>query len=763
MKATYCYIININNSAIKKIYINKMSNTLKNINKYSYIIALIIFIPLLIISTWGLTQLKINTHYSAYFSPDARSTIESNYFQQQYGTNDSLIIAIKDKAINTLSAQRIIEYNQLQNALEEITYIRKIVPFYQPFILDSWLDEQIALNDILELYPTQVSRIKTVHQRPESKFLLSRSDQLALINITIDLPKNNPNTMVEFSALLDKKITPLIRSWDEAPDVFYSGTIALNKTYLDIVRHDIKVFIPGILIVFCLGLFYIFRHFSIMLLLMMTSLVSVYIALGLLGLFSFELTAINTFTPVIIITLTLATNIHLIIGYLRQRSLKILPHTAINISMKSNIKPYCLSLISTAFGFLLLATSESPPIKVVGYSIALAMIINMLIGLLLLPKLLVKIKISDKIIYYPKAIFTSWFGKKIANILTYIINEQTKVIISISCIVTGIALLGFTKFKINDDVYQYFPKDHNFNQGIVVIEEEFKGVSQQYYELSTNNGTIFTKAYFDLLYEFSIWANKQNGVAEVISPILDIYKHLDSEQEKPLVELQNKLHSGLFSSTVINQWIKKDQTATKIILLLKKQDAHSLIKLNNKIKQWINNKKLTNIYLKGGSGPDLTFAHLGYQNASSMFYSLVIALLLISLLIGGMEKSLKIALIALVCNFFPVLVVYGIWSLFGGYISLGVALVMGMVMGIIVDDTLHLILKRHQHKHLFSLLCNVAPAIIMTSLLIIIGLIIGLSSNFTPIKELSLLTIFCIIMALIADLLLLPLLLKKIK
>lgn len=735
-----------------------MSNMLKNIAKYPLVIALIIFIPLIILASFGLTQLKINTHYTAYFSADDPNIIESHYFQQQYGTSDTLIIAIKDNAKNTLSSERIINYNQLHSALEDISYIAEIKPFYKAFIFDGWLNEQEALDEITSSYPTQESRLENVHQQAESKYLLSHSNKLGLINIIVDLPVDNPKAMVNFSKILDTKITPLLKSWDNPPQLFYSGTIALNKTYLDIVRHDIKVFIPGILLVFCIGLLYLFRSFSIMLLLMVTSFSSVYIALGILGVFAFELTAINTFTPVIIITLTLATNIHLIMGYLRQRSINISAEKAIEISIKSNKKPYCLSLLTTAFGFLLLATSPSPPIKVVGYSIALAMLINMFIGLYLLPKILAKIKLSAKIIHAPKAIFTSWFGQKMATMLSKIINVYPKAVLSISLAILFIALIGFSKFQINDDVYQYFPEDHNFNKGISLIEKEFNGVSQQYYELSITTGTILTKEYITLMDNFALWANNQDEIADVITPILNI-----SQQQKSLDTIKQQLNSAVFSSSLTKQWIKNDLSAAKFIILLKKQNAHSLINTNNKVQQWFTSHSPENITLKGGSGPDLTFAHLGQQNASSMFYSLIIALILISLLIGAIEKSLKIAFLGLACNLFPILVVYGIWSLFGGYISLGVALVMGMVMGIIVDDTLHLILKRHQYDSVFSLLSSVSPAIIMTSMLIILGLIIGLTSNFTPIKELSLLTIFCIVIALIADLLLLPLLLKRIR
>ena len=164
----------------------------------------------------------------------------------------------------------------------------------------------------------------------------------------------------------------------------------------------------------------------------------------------------------------------------------------------------------------------------------------------------------------------------------------------------------------------------------------------------------------------------------------------------------------------------------------------------------------------GGIGPDLIFAHLGQRNAYSMFVSLAIALGGIGLLVGLMFRSAGLAGLGLVCNLLPLVLIYALWFAAGGYISLGAAVVLGMIMGVIVDDTLHILVK---FRYLLAqgvadpvqqLGHQVLPAVIITSVTLVAGLLIGTLSDFRPLRELSLLSAAVIAAALLVDAVLLP-------
>ena len=111
----------------------------------------------------------------------------------------------------------------------------------------------------------------------------------------------------------------------------------------------------------------------------------------------------------------------------------------------------------------------------------------------------------------------------------------------------------------------------------------------------------------------------------------------------------------------------------------------------------------------------------------------------------------------------------GIFALFGFYLSLSNAFIFAIVFGLIVDDSVHIIsaysISRRRNKSIQESIqhCqkNTFHAVIKTTLVIIVSLFPLLFSQFTSISQLAYITITAAIIALIFDILLLPILLAK--
>ncbi|VAW86664.1 hypothetical protein MNBD_GAMMA17-812 [hydrothermal vent metagenome] len=110
------------------------------------------------------------------------------------------------------------------------------------------------------------------------------------------------------------------------------------------------------------------------------------------------------------------------------------------------------------------------------------------------------------------------------------------------------------------------------------------------------------------------------------------------------------------------------------------------------------------------------------------------------------------------------------WGLMVGQVNMAVSMVAGMSLGIVVDDTVHFLSKylrarREQGmdaeaavRHAFS---SVGVAIVMTSVILVAGFMVLAQSTFGLNSQMALLTGIAIVMAIIADLLLLPALLMR--
>ena len=153
-----------------------------------------------------------------------------------------------------------------------------------------------------------------------------------------------------------------------------------------------------------------------------------------------------------------------------------------------------------------------------------------------------------------------------------------------------------------------------------------------------------------------------------------------------------------------------------------------------------------------------------------MFTTLVqtfgLAFLSVSLVMGLALRSLRLALLAIIPNFTPVLYLLGTMGLFGIPLSVASVTVASIVFGVVVDDTIHFLHTWQKmapvpdpHARLHRAISHTAYAMFTSSIVTATGFLGFLISPFMPLKDFGLLISLSLIYGVICDLLLLPALL----
>ncbi len=172
-----------------------------------------------------------------------------------------------------------------------------------------------------------------------------------------------------------------------------------------------------------------------------------------------------------------------------------------------------------------------------------------------------------------------------------------------------------------------------------------------------------------------------------------------------------------------------------------------------------------------GASPSVMFAYIGQRNIRSMLIGTSVALVLISLILIFALRSVRLGLISLVPNLAPAAMGFGLWGLLYGQVGLGLSVVMGLTLGIVVDDTVHFLskyLRARREQGLSSedavryAFHTVGIALIITTLVLIAGFMVLTQSAFKLNSDMGLLTAITIGLALLADFIFLPPLLMKV-
>ena len=152
----------------------------------------------------------------------------------------------------------------------------------------------------------------------------------------------------------------------------------------------------------------------------------------------------------------------------------------------------------------------------------------------------------------------------------------------------------------------------------------------------------------------------------------------------------------------------------------------------------------------------------------SQINTIGIVVLILFMMFLILFQSFKVATIAIIANTIPVGVIFGFMGWMDIPLDMMTITIAAISIGIAVDDTIHYIHRfTLEHKNnnndaktsMFIAHGSIGTAMFYTSTIIMIGFSILVLSNFIPTIYFGLLTMIAMFMAIVADLLLLPVLL----
>jgi predicted RND superfamily exporter protein len=163
---------------------------------------------------------------------------------------------------------------------------------------------------------------------------------------------------------------------------------------------------------------------------------------------------------------------------------------------------------------------------------------------------------------------------------------------------------------------------------------------------------------------------------------------------------------------------------------------------------------------------------LSYGGVNRLAEDLRLAVLSAFLIVLGLIlfifRSVRIALITVVPNSLPLVCGYGLMGLMGWPLEPGPAVVFTVALGIAVDDTIHILSRaaeaseEHGKSHIDAVreaILNTGRPVVITSIILSAGFAINMLSAFPNNARVGALGAFVILVALVADLFLLPALL----
>jgi len=580
------------------------------------------------------------------------------------------------------------------------------------------------------------------------------------------------------------------------------GVPMITSDSMDFIRHDLIVFGFGVLCFLILILTFAFRRARWVILPMLTCFATGIVTVGFLGLVDWPVTVVSSNFVSLLLIITLSLTVHLIVRYREHHLLspQATQYTLVADTIKAKFLPCFYTAITTMVAFGSLMFSRIRPVIDFGWMMTIGIAIAFVLVFTLFPVTLLSLKPG-------KPASRNDLTNKIIRFLATINKVYFNWILSIFAVLAVLAVIGMSFLTVENRFIDYFKKSTEIYQGMELIDKKLGGTTPldviidppaEYYAENGDVEEIIDEDEDDDWGEDSsgitsnsFWINSYmladvsaihdylddlSETGKVLSVItsLEILKHFDEQimsDDFALSILYKQLPDEV-TEILFNPYMTEDGNQIRFSIRVFESDLslkrdNLLKKIQTDLKTQFNLKP-EQIHL---TGMLVLYNNMLQSLFESQILTIAVVFLAIMLMFIILFRNFKMATVAIIPNIFAAGLMLGLMGWLGIPLDLMTITIAAITIGIAVDDTIHYV---HRFTTEFTTDNNywaavnrshatIGRAMYYTSITIMLGFIILVLSKFIPTIYFGLLTSFAMLIALLANLTLLPLLIVRYK
>lgn len=728
----------------------------------------------------GVRHLHFNSSYRVFFGPENPQRIAFEELENTYVKNDTLLIVIAPGDHNVFSNQSLAIIEDVTRRAWQIPYSNRVdsVTNFQHTEADG--DDLIVrplVNNAEQLSPAELARVRRIAlAEPLLRDSLVRDDAVASgVFVNVQLPGKSETAENAEIIRAARALAADIEQTYPGTQIYLTGMVMMNNAFPEATSADLKTLIPlsATAMIALLSLFVGGVAGTLGAVLVFSF--AIIGAIGLSGYFGYPVTPVSASTPTIILTVAIANCVHILASYLFGLRHELDCDAALRESLRVNLQPIVIASITTAIGFLTLNFSEVPPFQHLGNIVAIGVVLSMLMSVTFLPALISVLPTRSPA---PRDDAASL----IAKVGEFVVRRRTALLWGTGSAIV-LLVVNVPRNELNDVFVHWFDESIQFRADTDFATEHLSGLYTTEYSLRASEpGGISEPGFLRDADAFVNWMREQAGVRHVRS-YTDIIKRLNRnlhnddpghyhlpEQRELAAQYLLLYEMSLPYGLDLNNQINVDKSSIRVTVTTDVLSTREILALNEAAARWLEDNA-PHIDALPASGTIVMFANIAARNIRAMIGGTTIALVLISVILVAALRSVRIGLLSLIPNLAPAAVGFGLWGLFVGEVGLSLSIVMSMTLGIVIDDTVHFLskyLRARRERGLDSAdavryaFKTVGKALVVTSIVLVVGFSILALSKFANNADVGLLTAVIIALALVADFLFLPPLLMAI-
>ncbi|MDY2586182.1 efflux RND transporter permease subunit [Winogradskyella aquimaris] len=712
-------------------------------------------------------NLSVDNSLSIWFLEDDPSYKAYIEFQEKFGSDEIFIAMLPVE--NAIDQSEIENLKALQKKIEASPYVKTT------FSLANAKYPLYAGGNIVfdDLYNAKRSErgLKSLFSK-----LPNVSDQLVskdYKNLFFYIQLNPTPTVEEDRQDIVKNIRLEIEK--SYSNYYLSGPPVLNEAYSKGIYKESLIFGVLTILVITVLLLFLLPSKRYLLMALLSVAIPITLLFGLITSLGFALNMISMLIPTILMVYSVSDAVHIINiyhneGTLQKRVSKI---QLLTLSVRKSFTPCFYTTLTTFVGYFALYLSPLPAFKNMGVFTCIGLLLTFILVYVIIiigisfttigfenskPVLNFKALSQDK--------FISWLN-------TFTTTYKTSIIVVFSLLlIFGVYSVFQVKIDTNS---RDLLAEGKAKQDLRRIETELGGSNRLQLNISTKDKSlILNKSAIEKLETFQ--AKLENNPL-IFSPVSVVTVKSFLEKRTPIL-FQSNLSETKLKQTLAevenkdNTFFKlfsEDLTTASFTLTLREMKTSELEKVLRDIKNDFDTTFTLNEYNLDINGFAVVFAQLNNFILETQFKSFFAAFFVAFLCLLVFIRDLRTTFLVLIPNVLPLAILAILMSLLGIPLDVTTAMITPIMLGIAMDDTIHLVYKYKRSKsikgrpetRMDNAMRYTGKALFSTTIALVGGFLIIASSATPSVSDFGVLCAVTVAIALITDIIYLPALLKQ--
>ena len=557
--------------------------------------------------------------------------------------------------------------------------------------------------------------------------------------------------------------------------IHYSGLPYVRTVFATRVADELKLFSIMALLMSGIMLFFFYRSFAPVFFPLLVVLLGAIWALGLISSLGYKITILSGLIPALVVVIGVPNCVYLLNKYHDEyrkhgNKIKALSRVVERVGLAA-----LLTNTTTAIGFGVFYLTEATVLQEFGLVVALSVGVIFMISLLFIP-------IMFSFLPEPKTKHLKHLDRTalhtiVESVVRWVLGHRNALyVVFVSASI--LAALGAMQLKARSRLVDDLPQRDRVMTDLKFFEENFAGVMPLEILIDTGRkGGVQSPKNLQQAEEIQQLLAEYPEFAPPVSLVQLVkaanqayfqgnpsYYRVPGGQERAFV-MPYLLRSRGTTDSTLSALTDTARQVFRLSLNMADVGTQRLEILLNELRQRVDS------IIDGTSakviftGNSLIFLKGNQYLVNSLISSLSLAIFLISIIMMALFRDMRILVISIVPNLFPLLVTAGAMGYLGVPLKPSTVLIYSMVFGISIDTSIHFLAKYRQEMkrrqwdipRLVELtLRETVPSMIYTSLILFFGFLVFGVSTFQGTVALGLMTSCTLLVALFSNMLLLP-------